>query len=109
MFKQSLNQLCKFFIVNPEYNLTTEVIGQSYEGRDLRIAKICRGGCGNKPAMYIQGGIHVCFVSHNSCLCISARNNSGKVFHIRLNYFMAGSRMDVTCCCDLLHKGVDRE
>ena len=43
----------------PEFSLTTETIGQSYEGTDLRIAKICRGGCGNKPAMYIEGGIHV--------------------------------------------------
>merc|ERR1712117_936832 len=38
-----------------EFSLTTETIGQSYEGTDLRIAKICRGGCGNKPAMYIEG------------------------------------------------------
>ena len=46
----------------PEFSLTTETIGQSYEGTDLRIAKICRGGCGNKPAMYIEGGIHVGFL-----------------------------------------------
>ena len=31
----------------------TEVIGQSWEGRDLKIVKICRGGCGHKPAIWI--------------------------------------------------------
>lgn len=39
--------------------VSTEVIGQSYEGRDMRILKICKGGtCGQKPAMWIDGGIH---------------------------------------------------
>merc|ERR1712223_106444 len=36
----------------------TEIIGQSYEGRDLKIIKICKGGCGNKPAIWLDGGIH---------------------------------------------------
>jgi len=36
----------------------TEVIGQSWEGRDLVLLKICKGGCGNKPAIWIDGGIH---------------------------------------------------
>jgi len=36
----------------------TEVIGESWEGRDLKIVKICRGGCGDKPAIWIDGGIH---------------------------------------------------
>jgi hypothetical protein len=35
----------------------TEVIGQSYEGRDLKIVKICKGGCGNKPAVWLDGGL----------------------------------------------------
>jgi len=39
-------------------DVETEVIGQSWEGRDLKIAKICRGGCGNKPSIWIDGGIH---------------------------------------------------
>merc|ERR1711872_104248 len=39
-------------------DVETEVIGQSWEGRDLKIIKICRGGCGNKPAIWIDGGIH---------------------------------------------------
>jgi len=38
--------------------VTTETIGKSYEGTDMRLAKICKGGCGNKPAMWIDGGIH---------------------------------------------------
>merc|ERR1719175_480381 len=38
--------------------VTTEVIGQSYEQRDMRVISICRGGCGNKPAIWIDGGIH---------------------------------------------------
>lgn len=36
----------------------TEVIGTSVEGRDQKIIKICQGGCGNKPIMWIQAGIH---------------------------------------------------
>jgi len=39
-------------------HVETEVIGQSWEGRDLKILKICQGGCGNKPAIWIDGGIH---------------------------------------------------
>jgi len=38
--------------------LETENIGQSYEGQDMIIMKVCKGGCGNKPAMWIDGGIH---------------------------------------------------
>ena len=32
------------------------------QGVDMRLAKICKGGCGNKPAMWIDGGnddIHI--------------------------------------------------
>merc|ERR1711892_741915 len=39
-------------------DVETEIIGQSWEGRDLKIVKVCRGGCGNKPAIWIDGGIH---------------------------------------------------
>ena len=35
--------------------VSTESIGKSYERRDMRIARVCRGGCGNKPAMWIDG------------------------------------------------------
>ena len=37
--------------------VSTEVIGQSHEGRDMRVLKVCGGGeCGKKPGMYIEGG-----------------------------------------------------
>ena len=40
--------------------VSTETIGQSYEGQDMRLLKVCRdaAGCGNKPAMWFDGGIH---------------------------------------------------
>jgi len=39
--------------------VSIESIGTSYEGRPMRVLKICKGGtCGNKPAMWIDGGIH---------------------------------------------------
>jgi len=43
--------------------VSTESIGQSYEGSDMRIIKVCRGGstghkCGSKPAVWFDGGIH---------------------------------------------------
>jgi len=38
--------------------VTTESIGKSYEGVEMMLAKVCRGGCGNKPAMWIDGNIH---------------------------------------------------
>lgn len=38
--------------------VSLETIGESYEGRTMRVVKICKNGCGNKPAMWIDGGIH---------------------------------------------------
>jgi len=38
--------------------VTLESIGKSYEGSDMIIAKVCKGGCGSKPAMWVDGGIH---------------------------------------------------
>jgi len=35
-----------------------EHIGESHEGRSMRVVKVCKNGCGNKPAMWIDGGIH---------------------------------------------------
>jgi len=35
-----------------------ESIGESYEGRPMRVVKVCKNGCGNKPAMWIDAGIH---------------------------------------------------
>lgn len=35
----------------------TEVIGKSYEGRDMTVMKLCKtGSCGSKPAVWIDGG-----------------------------------------------------
>ena len=45
------------FPANFDY-ASTETLGQSEEGRDMRLMKLCQGGCGNKPAMWIDGGIH---------------------------------------------------
>jgi len=38
--------------------VSTEVIGQTHEGRDMRVAKLCKGECGSKKAVWIDGGIH---------------------------------------------------
>jgi len=35
-----------------------ESIGQSHEGQDMLVMKVCKGGCGSKPAMWIDSGIH---------------------------------------------------
>jgi len=35
-----------------------ETIGQTYEHQDMIVMKVCKGGCGNKPAMWIDSGIH---------------------------------------------------
>ena len=36
------------------------MIGQSFEGTDLRLLKICRDGCNDqKPAVWIDGGIYI--------------------------------------------------
>merc|ERR1711892_1034128 len=36
----------------------TESIGQTFEGQEMVVMKVCRGGRGNKPAMWIDSGIH---------------------------------------------------
>merc|ERR1712126_92820 len=38
--------------------VSTESIGKTFEGRDMRVASVCKGGCGSKPAVWIDGGIH---------------------------------------------------
>lgn len=37
---------------------TTEVLGKSYEGREMKAIKISTGGNGNKPGILVDGGIH---------------------------------------------------
>ena len=34
------------------------MIGNTWEGREQKLLKICRRGCGDKPAMYLHGGTH---------------------------------------------------
>lgn len=40
--------------------VSTESIGKSYEGVDMRLLKVCKtsSGCGTRPAMWFDGGIH---------------------------------------------------
>jgi len=38
--------------------VTTHTIGQSFEGQEMRVVEVCRGECGSKPGMWIDGGIH---------------------------------------------------
>ena len=33
--------------------VSTETVGQSGEGRDMRVARVCKGGCGGKKAVWI--------------------------------------------------------
>jgi len=38
--------------------VTIQSIGKSFEGQDMRVLSVCRGGCGHKPAIWVDGGIH---------------------------------------------------
>ena len=36
----------------------------------LQVLQVCRGGCGNKPAIWIDGGIHARYIlRHNASVC----------------------------------------
>jgi len=39
--------------------VSTELIGKSFEGQDMRVLKVCKGegGCGKAPAMWFDGSI----------------------------------------------------
>ena len=43
--------------VHPDI-VSLDTIGNSYEGRKMQVLKVCKGGCGNKPALWVDGGIH---------------------------------------------------
>lgn len=47
--------------------VSTEVIGQSYEGRDMKVVKVCKGESGNKKAVWIDGGIHARYKILRKC------------------------------------------
>ena len=51
-----MRNLC---IVEPGH-VFVETIGVSRENRKMRVVKVCKGreGCGKKPAMWIDGGMH---------------------------------------------------
>jgi len=38
--------------------VSVKSIGKSYKGADMQVLEVCKGGCGNKPAIWIDGGIH---------------------------------------------------
>ena len=46
------------YLENKYDYIRTEVIGKSYEGRDMRVLKVCRVACGYRPAVWVDGGIH---------------------------------------------------
>ena len=46
--------------------VSTDSIGKSSEGKKMRIAKVCKGGCGSKKAVWIDAGIHARFVCKKS-------------------------------------------
>ncbi len=40
-----------------EYDaVTTEFIGNSFEGRNMTVLKFCQGECGDNPIMWIDAG-----------------------------------------------------
>lgn len=45
----------------------TEVIGKSFEGRDMKLLKVSTGSESNKPAIWIDGGEYVstCHINHD--------------------------------------------
>ena len=53
-----MNSFFEYLERNFSSFVSTEIIGQSYEGRDMKVVKVCKGGCGNKKAVWIDGGIH---------------------------------------------------
>lgn len=56
----SLEDMYEFFdYLERTYNFVSiESIGKSYEGRDMKVVKVCKEGCGRKKAVWIDGGIH---------------------------------------------------
>lgn len=48
----------RFLASNYPHVVTREVIARSFEGRDVYALKISRGGFGNKPVIFMDGGMH---------------------------------------------------
>ena len=52
-----IKQCWIFFAAKSKGHTATEVIGKTYEGRDIKVFKVCRGGCGKKPLIFIESGM----------------------------------------------------
>ena len=63
----SLEDMYVFFdYLEKKYDfVNTEVIGTSFEGRNMRVVKVCKGGCGTRKAVWIDGGIHARYYKDN--------------------------------------------
>jgi len=46
------------YLANNYDYVSIQSIGKSFQKRDMQVLKVCKGGCGNKPAIWIDGGIH---------------------------------------------------
>ena len=55
---EDINDYLNFIAKTHSHIASLESIGESYEGRVMKVLKVCKEGCGNKPAMWIDGGIH---------------------------------------------------
>ena len=55
---EDIDNYLEFLAYNHSSIVTLENIGKSYEGRDMKVLKICKDACGHKPAIWIDGGIH---------------------------------------------------
>lgn len=60
----------------------------------MRLAKICKGGCGNKPAMWIDGGNYI----HNYYNCAMLKLSKTGMFRNTCK------RMGVSSCCHVYVK-----
>ena len=61
--------------------VSTETVGQSGEGRDMRVARVCKGGCGGKKAVWI-GGLLVFSIVYSVVCGYSVVFYIDKVVHI---------------------------
>ena len=55
---EDIDDYLDFLAKNYSNLVTLENIGKSYEGRIMRVLKVCKIQCGHKPAIWIDGGIH---------------------------------------------------
>ena len=47
------------YLANKHDFINLEMLPEkTFEGREMRVVKVCKGGCGTKKAVWIDGGIH---------------------------------------------------